>query len=253
MKNTVKVLKTAFPLYLEGSNGKAVFVQHGYNGYPGEMYELARRLNSEGYTVVVPRLPGHGTNGKDFIATNWKLWLSHVRNEYILLQSRFDEVYVVGLSMGGTLALILAEEFSPVKTILLAPAMAVDNPVFYFTPLLKIFLPELKRNRSYDDETDPDRIILAREYWTHYFIARIADVNKLMRKARKGLREIDCPVYIMVSEKDKTVPQKTGDIIAAGLKKPPVKLVLKNSPHVFFEGPENEFVLNKIMEWMNDE
>ena len=61
MKNETKVLRTALPLYLDGTNGKAVLIQHGYSGYPTEMYDLARRIHAEGYTVVVPRLPGHAT------------------------------------------------------------------------------------------------------------------------------------------------------------------------------------------------
>ena len=62
-------------------------------------------------------------NGADFRKTNWKLWYNHVKNEYLNLQSRFESVSVVGLSMGGVLALIMAAEFRPERAILLAPAM----------------------------------------------------------------------------------------------------------------------------------
>ena len=66
MEKYTRVLKSALPLFLEGTNGKAVLVQHGFNGYPTEMYGLAHRLHDEGYTVVVPRLPGHATSLADF-------------------------------------------------------------------------------------------------------------------------------------------------------------------------------------------
>ena len=247
-----KVLKTAQRLYLEGTNGEAVLVQHGYNGYPGELYDLARRINKEGYTVVVPRLPGHGTNGKDFRQTNWRIWLEYYRTEYLNLQAQYEKITVLGLSMGGVLSLIAAAEFNPEKAILLAPAMAIANKIFYLTPILKFIMPKIKRNRPPESGEDEDRIVLAEEYWNHFYSGQISGVNRLMRTAKSRLGEVECPVYFMLSEKDKTVPLSAGDVIEKGLKISPVKLILKNSPHVVFEGPEKEFAINQVVSWLEE-
>ena len=250
MKSSDRVLKTSPPLYLEGTNGKAVLVQHGYNGYPREMYSLAKRLHAEGYTVVVPRLPGHATNAADFRKSNWKQWYLHVRNEYLNLQSRFDWVAVAGLSMGGVLSLLMAEEFNPVKIILLAPAMAVKQKLVYFTPFLRFILPSIKREWPVEPDADEDRITMGREYWSRHYTAQIANLVRLMKIAKKRLHEVVCPVYIMLSNKDSTVPSKAGDIIEKGVAGYVTRLNLKDSPHVFFEGPEEDFVINKVVEWL---
>lgn len=251
MKNNTRVLASAVPLSLEGKNGKAVLVLHGYNGYPTEMYGLARRIHAEGYTVAVPRLPGHATNAADFRKSNWKLWHSHIRNEYMNLQSRFESVTVVGLSMGGVLALLAAAEFNPEKVILLAPAMDIRQKIVYFTHILKYFIPKIDRKREPEADADEDRLYMEREYWSTYYTAQLASFRKLMMMARRRLSDVICPVYYMLSEKDSTVPLEAGAIIERGVRGPVTSHTLTDSPHVFFEGPENDFVLDKIVEWLN--
>jgi len=253
MKDETKVLGSALPFYLEGSNGKAVLVIHGYNGYPGEMYEIARRIHKEGYTVSVPRLPGHGTNAADFLKTGHEHWLGQVVNEYLNLQSRFESVSVTGLSMGGVLSLLLAERFSPDKIILLAPAMSISNRTFYYTPFLKIFVKKMRRNwepRSTDDE---DRIFMGREYWSYFFSSKLASLLKLIRKAERGLGDIECPVYIILTEKDGWVSLKSGEMIEKGVASPVETVILKNSPHVIVQGPEKETVFEHVCTWLNQE
>lgn len=250
MKDETKVLKTALPLYLDGSNGKAVLVIHGFTGYPGEMYELCHRIHDEGYTVSLPRLPGHGTNGADFRKTNHRDWLNHVVNEYLNLQIRFESVSVTGLSMGGVLSLLLAERFSPNKIILLAPAMSISNKIFYYTPFLKIFIRKITRNREPEPSDDNDRIFMGKEYWNYFFPANMASLLKLIRKSERGLGHIECPVYYILSEKDDSVSLDAGELIEKGLKRPAVKVILKNSPHVVVQGEEKEIVFENVCKWL---
>jgi len=201
----------------------------------------------------VPRLPGHATNAADFKKTNWKIWYQHVRNEYLNLQSRFESVSMVGVSMGGLMAILIAAEFQPEKIILLAPAMSIKPRIMYYTPILKFFIPKLKRKRKIDPNIDEDRLYMEEEYWSYHFTRSIANFLKILKLAKRRLEDVTCPYYIMLSEKDSTVLLEAGDIIEKGIGSPPSgKLILKNSPHVFFEGPENDFVLDKVTEWMKE-
>lgn len=251
MKSETTALKTALPLYLEGTNGKAVLLQHGYNGSPREMYGLAERLHREGYSVVVTRLPGHGTNAGDFHNSGARLWHTHVRNEYINLRSRFDSVSIVGLSMGGVLSLLIAEEFKPDTVILLAPAMILKQRIVYFMPILKFFSSDMKRAWPPEADADEDRRFMIREYWSHYYPKQLTEMLKLIKKAKRGLHAVESPVYLMLSETDASVLMKAGTIIKKGIRVPVEEFILKNSPHVFFEGPENDIVLDKVVEWLN--
>jgi len=248
----IKHLKEASPLYLKGNNGKAILIIHGFTGYPGEFYELSHALNEEGYTVSLPRLPGHGTNRKDFLSTGWKDWLEHVIEAYKNLEAEYSSVSITGLSMGGVLTLILSSMFKPERIALLAPAMAVGDKSFYLTPLLKFFKKELPKDWTPEPEDSEDVKILGREYWSVHLPGQMANLYKLMRMAKRGLKHVSCPALLMLSEKDDSVPLYAGDIIETGLKNSTVKkVILKNSPHVIVSGPEKEFVKKEVIQWMN--
>ena len=250
MKDMTRVLASARPLFLAGENGKAVLVLHGYNGYPGEMYELAEKINAAGYTVSVPRLPGHGTNGQDFLKTDHRAWYAHVRNEYLDLKSRFDEVSVAGLSMGGVLSLLIAEELDPDRIILLAPAMLIKSRIFYMIPVIRLFLKKMKRSWEPQPEESADRIVLGREYWSWYYSGTIASLLKLIKKAERGLGRISCPVFMMLTEKDGWVDPRAAELIEKGLNVHSEKVMLKNSPHVIVEGEEKETVFSACIDWL---
>lgn len=88
---TPKVMKGAESIHLEG-NDDAVLLIHGFTGSPFELKELAHRLNEGGYTVDVPRLPGHGTVIEDMLETRYQDWLRRVVDTYIDLKSRYRKV-----------------------------------------------------------------------------------------------------------------------------------------------------------------
>lgn len=246
------ILKEAESRFRQGTNGKAVLIIHGFTGYPGEFYELTEELNQEGYTVSLPLLPGHGRNGEAFKRTNWKDWLNHVREEYRSLAESHNSVSVVGLSMGGVLTLLLAAEFEPEKIALLAPAMAINDPIFYFTPLLRFFLKETSKSWKPEPDASEDRKVLGREYWSRNYIPQIAGLRKLQIKAGRKLKNVTSPTLLMLSELDDTVPLKAGDMIGRGIKSRGIKkVILKNSPHVIVAGPEKEYVKKEVIQWIN--
>jgi carboxylesterase len=84
-------------------------VVHGFTGSPRSMRPWAEELASAGLTVSLPRLPGHGTSWQEMSLTRWDDWYSEVDRSFTALTSRCDNVYAMGLSMGGSLCLRLAE------------------------------------------------------------------------------------------------------------------------------------------------
>lgn len=252
MRNTNEVVKTAVPFFKKGSNGRAVLIIHGFTGYPGPYYEMAELIHAEGYTVSLPRLPGHGTCRADFRKSDWRDWLNHTRNAYMDLAASHEAVSIVGLSMGGVMTLILASRFSAAKICLLAPAMAVTNPLFYLTPLLRFFMPVLPSDWEPGEDDDEDKLFLGKEYWTKRISKQYAGLYRLIRMARRRLGSISSPALLVLSEADTTVPMRAGDIIQDGLKNCELKkVILKESPHVLIEGPEKGEVYKNVIDWLN--
>ena len=86
-----------------------MLVLHGFTGNPQSMRPLAESLATAGFTVELPLLPGHGTAIEDMIPTRFADWSEAAETAYDGLARRCEAVAVAALSMGGTLALWLAE------------------------------------------------------------------------------------------------------------------------------------------------
>src|SRR5687767_1255334 len=101
----------AEPFSAAGSNGHGVLVCHGFTGNPQSMRGLAEAFAAAGFSVELPRWPGHGTTIEDMLETGWADWSGAAEAAYTDLAGRClgegGRVVVAGLSMGGTLAVWL--------------------------------------------------------------------------------------------------------------------------------------------------
>jgi carboxylesterase len=213
------------------------------------MRYLAERLHSHGLTVSVPRLPGHGTNGKDFHRTTWRDWLSKAVDEYIELSTDFAEVMVGGLSMGGVISVILASHFPVSRVALFAPALYTTNRLVPFTPLLRLFVPPRKVTHPEEYE-DPGQQYLADEYWNWQWPDETASLYHLIRMARRRLTRVTAPILTVASKKDETVPLKVTDLIDKRVSaQHKMTVLLEESGHVVTTGVEKNIVADALEEW----
>jgi carboxylesterase len=109
-----QTIPTAEPFFFPGKGDNArigCLVTHGFTGAPKEMRWLGEYLNRQGYTVCGIRLAGHATRPEDMVRSRWQDWLVSVEDGFNLLRSCTDQVYLLGLSMGGILSLTAAAQF----------------------------------------------------------------------------------------------------------------------------------------------
>jgi carboxylesterase len=107
---------------LEGTNGRAVLLLHGFNDTTQSMRYLGERLNAAGYTVHAPSLPGHGcplpVMAREQRAPAWR---RAVADAHASLRAEYSTVFLCGQSMGGALALLESLDHAPPAMVLLAP------------------------------------------------------------------------------------------------------------------------------------
>lgn len=108
-----EVIPGCEPFYLErGPTG--VLLIHGFTGTPREMRWLGEYLAEQGLTVLGVRLVGHATTLEDMEPTTWHDWWSSVKEGYADLSRRCEQVFVMGLSLGGMLTLHLGAHYPDV-------------------------------------------------------------------------------------------------------------------------------------------
>lgn len=117
-----------------------VLVLHGFTGSPKSVTPWAKELAAQGWSIRVPLLPGHGTRWQDMNLTTWEDWYSEADRALRDLQSRCRRVFVMGLSMGGSLSLRLAENHGDDIA-----GLALVNPAVHTERWDRHLLPFLQR------------------------------------------------------------------------------------------------------------
>ena len=93
----------------QGSD-KAVLMIHGYPTTPAMYSYAAERMKGEGYDVYAPLIPSFGADWHDFEKTVFSSWYGWMLEYYDHLAASYSSIYVIGTSMGGAMALKIAEE-----------------------------------------------------------------------------------------------------------------------------------------------
>lgn len=129
------IVPGAQAIVLDGG-ARAALLLHGFGDTPQTLLRQACALHESGWTVRVPLLPGHGRTLEAFRASDAAAWTEAARAEYLALARQYREVALVGLSMGGALAVRLAaEERPPSSLVLLAPFLEVSATARLMTTL----------------------------------------------------------------------------------------------------------------------
>jgi len=130
--------ENAKEFYFEGNKVGCLLI-HGFTGTPAEMKLLGLYLNEKGYTVKGVLLRGHGTTVEDMEKTNWKDWMVSAENGLIELKKKCEKVAVIGLSMGGIIALNLASKHSLDYVVSISSPIKITNKQAYWAPVMKFF------------------------------------------------------------------------------------------------------------------
>jgi carboxylesterase len=131
---------------LTGGRPVGVLLVHGFTGSPASMKPWGRALHDKGYAVEVPRLPGHGTRWQDLNQVAWTDWYAEASAAFDRLRAGCESVVVGGLSVGGSIALRLAEERGDqvAGIVLVNPFVSSDRKELVALPVLKHLVPSLK-------------------------------------------------------------------------------------------------------------
>ncbi len=114
------------PIDLRGQKkDSALLLLHGFSSSPAVYRELLPAFPAYD-AIVCPTLPGHGESIAAFTSVKGNEWLTAAENACAMLIKDYQQVDVLGLSLGGLLACHLSQRFELHHLYLLAPALALQ-------------------------------------------------------------------------------------------------------------------------------
>ncbi len=212
-----KIIKGAEPILLKGNLDKAVLLIHGLRSTPQSMEYLGKKLNQQGYTVIIPLLPGHGTSYADFAKSRFYHWYGKAYQKAIEYRKKYRHFYIIGLSNGGAITLKLLEELPP--QLLPEAAVIISAPVFlnkislelihihdirlFFTGIIKIFIKRIKDPPPSEKEFEIMPEIIYRGF---HVPACIHSLQKNLKIIDRNLFRVKTPIFLLQASGDTTVP-----------------------------------------------
>lgn len=236
----------AQPFFLEGSK-TAILLLHGFTASPSEVKSLGILLHQKGYTVSAPLLPGHGSHPRHLNATSKEDWQQAVINELEYLKESYEQVVMVGLSLGGLLALWVMEQGVRLTgAVVINPALELKNRLALLAyPLSKTlgYLP--KGHKKISEALEKQ----GRFAYDVFPMKSFCQLDQLRQQVWRDIEYVRGNLLVIQSRDDETVIARA--VADFFYQVPAVNkryIELKQSGHIATMGPEKALIADVIKE-----
>ena len=193
-------------------------------------------LNGHGYTCLGIRLTGHATQPEDMIRSSWNDWVTSVEDGYNLLCGLTNRIFLVGLSMGGVLSLLLSTRLDVLGVVAMSsPYKLPDDPRLRHIDLIARTVKYMPKSND-----APGADWFDKEAWKGHIsypqnpVRSIGQLNLLLAEMRVALPRVQVPVLLMHSKDDTYVLPQNMEWIFSDLQNTSdkTKLYVTGSSHV---------------------
>lgn len=205
------------PIYIPNpKSDRAIIFLAGNKSTPAQFLYIAEKFRKD-FNVIAPLYPGCGTKPESFINTYYTQWYAKSRDTYLEARKKYRQVYICGFSMGGTIALRLAEEYSgnpelkPDAVICLSALVFLNNVTgagvlydwrLYFVRFISWFITALPKPQDPDFHVCP----APEAYDRANFLRQVYSLEMGMSEAMEGLKKVTVPLLLMQAKGDRIAP-----------------------------------------------
>jgi carboxylesterase len=204
----VDYMAGAEPFELAGDDVGALLL-HGFSGSCSEVRGLGAMLHASGFGVIAPALAGHGTTPQDLAQVSRDDFFAGAEAAYLEAVKRFARVYVVGLSMGGTLGLHLAARHRLEGLVTISAPVFMSRLVSWSGPLGARWMPQRNVISNYAAWCGE---VVGYRYTPCSPIGVFLD---LLATVKRELPRVEAPLFVLHSTGDQTVPVENAAFISA--------------------------------------
>ena len=242
-------------LLAEPRNGRpSVVLLHGFGGTPRDFQALAERLSAQGYRVVVPALPDQTSESfayrrGRYTHDDYRTWLREILDNETAIGGA--PPLVVGMSMGGALAVIGAADNAIGKLVLISPYFSLaiaDTWITRSVRWLQWVLPVVPKVQK-AQIVDPDGY---KAYATGSWLVSMPaflQLAGLAKIATSKAPRLAVPTLVLASQKDTVASFAATERLFAG--RAEVRLVPCNrGNHILTYDYDRELVLAEVVAFL---
>jgi len=246
------VVTGADPVALNAGDHAALLL-HGFGDTPQSLRALAAYLHAHGWTVRVPLLPGHGRSLREFSSSRAADWVGSASAEYDHLHRTHSLVTIIGQSMGGALATLLAAENATLPAlVLLAPYLTMMPKVARIARryrLVSVLAPYV-RSRTDASIWDP----AAKAKSLGYGVTPpklLAELAHIAHAAWDAAPRVTSPTLMLQSRDDNRITREDAEKVFERLGAATKELVwMEGCGHVIAVDYGREQVFTRSEEWL---
>jgi len=203
-----QIIPTAEPFFFPGKSRSApgCLLIHGFTGAPKEMRWMGEYLARRGFSVLGVRLTGHATRPEDMIRSRYTDWIASVEDGYHLLRGAAERIFLIGLSMGGGLSLLMSTRLDVAGVVAMStPYKLPDDPRLRFIRQIAWFVRCMPKNEK---GAPPDKGWFETDSWEQHVaypenpVRSIAELLLLLEEMRLALPKVRVPVLLIQSRDD---------------------------------------------------
>lgn len=240
---------------------RAVLMVHGFIGTPQNYNTLPDAIAARGWRVHAMLLPGHGTTPRNFERTTADELVDAVRDAVAELRAKHETVVLIGHSMGGAIATLIAAEKAIDGLVLCSPYFRLTHePPFgpstrfwarLFAPAVR-WLPRSPKGAPVNKEENRDKVL------SYRWVSTQAGLTAMELGARVNAPDVAArvaaPTLLVHSLADQVTHARAAEqALGRFASTAKYALLLEKSDHVLFwdyEAPDTEAaVLDFLRRW----
>ena len=215
---------------------------------------MGEYLNRQGYTCLGIRLTGHATHPEDMIRSRWTDWVASVEDGYQLLGGFTKDIFLIGLSMGGVLSLLMSAKLNVKGVVAMSTPsrLPTDFPIWFIELVSTVIRYRPKSNQPpgstwFDQAAYKEHVAYPRNP-----VRSTAELKKLILEMRAALPKVNVPVLLMHSKDERYIlPDNVEDIYAELVNAPDkTKLYVTGSGHVLPRDASRNQVFQSALEFL---
>jgi carboxylesterase len=222
---------------------------HGLTGMPGSLRAWGEALAAAGLTVRIPRLPGHGTRWQDANKVSWQDWYAALERAFDDVRSRCERTFVMGLSMGGTVALRLAEERGAdvAGVVVVNPSLFTTRKDAKLLPVVRFLVPSFPPVGN--DIKKPDTVEPA---YDRLPVKAAYQLSRLWKLTNAELDKLTQPLLVITSRDDHVVePENSTRLMDGAASTNKRQIVLENSFHVATMDNDLPLIIDETLKFVH--